>query len=335
MAAAIIGFLAPLAELGISQAVIQAKHFSISQMATLVWVGFGLGLLLIVGVWLAAEAIGQWYGRSEIGGLLCLMSIILLVTPFGVQQGGLMIRNFRFDWVARIEVGATLAGFVLLVVLLWQGWGAWAMAASFVLKTVCATIACVVYSYKQYPLRLFQLAPFREVWPLIRFGTLDLGARWADFLANYLDKLIIGRWLGVTALGYYQVAFSLFILPTARLGHIITRVSYPLFVQLKAQAESLQPYFERVAKDVILVLYPVYLGIFLFAHEIILVLFGADWTTAAPVLKILAIAGFVRTLKCGIPTIDQRYWSPGPDGRLDVGLGTFVGRHIDFIPFNY
>ncbi len=310
LAATFMGFLAPLAEAGISQAVIQAKTVRQEQLAALAWVSFGLGAVILLLLGMVSGPLGRWYGRPDLEGLLPLLGLSLLVTPFGTIQGGLIVRDFRFQLVAQIEVGVYLAGFLLLIGLLALGWGVWAMAWSYVLRNSLAALVCLWLTRRQYPVGWFRVSSLRDVWPLLRFGTFDLSARWADFFANYLDKLIIGKWLGATALGYYHLAFSLFVLPTARLGYVITRVSYPVFARVRDNAAQLQACFQQAAQDVILLLFPVYLGQALFADELIRLLYGPEWLAAAPVLVAFSVAGLVRTLNAVFPQLTKGIGKP-------------------------
>ena len=310
LAAAFMGFLAPLAEAGISQAVIQTKTWRSEQLATLAWVSFGLGLLVLLILCLVAPSIAAWYGRPDLSGLLPLMALPLLLTPFAAAQGGLLVRDFRFDLAAKIEVGAFLFSFLVLVLFLVLGWGVWAMALSFVGRTAVAALACWWLTRRKYPVNWLKPASWKSVWPMLRFGSLDLSARWADYLANYLDKLIVGKWLGAEALGFYHIAFSLCVLPTARLGYVVTRVSYPVFAKVRADAAQLQKYFQSIAQDVLLVLIPVYLGMALFSQEIIWLLYGADWLAAAPLLLAFSIGGLVRSLNAVFPQLTKAIGKP-------------------------
>ncbi len=310
LAATFMGFLAPLAEAGMSQAVVQARSLRSEQMATLAWVGFALGAAILGLLFLGAPAVSRWYERPDLAGLLPLLGLTLLITPFGAQQGGLLVRDFRFDLAARIEVGAALTGFALLVVLLMMGWGVWAMALSFVLRNSMAALACLWVARRHYPVNWFKTSALRDVWPLIRFGSLDLSARWADFLANYLDKLIVGKWLGATALGYYNLAFSLSVLPTARIGYVVTRVLYPVFAKMRNDPSALQFYYQRAGQELSLLLFPVYIGLGLFSRELILLLYGAAWLPAAPLLIAFSVAGLIRSLNAVSPQLTKGIGKP-------------------------
>lgn len=310
LAAAFMGFLTPLAEAGLSQAVVQAEAVDPRQLATLAWLNLAVAVLALGVVTWVSPWIAGWYGRPDLAGLLPLMGLALLAMPFGASPAGMLVRAFRFAAVARIEMAAATAGFLVLAVLAACGWGAWAMATGFLVRQTALALANLWAMQAHTKIDWWRPASLRSVGTLVRFGSYDLAARWADFLANYLDKLIVGKWLGATALGYYQLAFSLLVLPTARLGYLFTRVSYPVFARLRGSALAMEAFFQRTAMDLTGLLYPVYLGMLLFAGEIIRVLYGPAWLPAVPLLQAFAIAGWVRTLNAVFPPLTKGIGHP-------------------------
>lgn len=303
LAATFISFLTPVAEAGLSQAVVQAERIHPRQLAALAWVNWGLGAFIFIVLWLAGPTLAGWFGRSDLPGLLLLMGASLLVTPFGAQYSGLMSREMRFDQSAKIEVVSWAVSFVGTVWLAWQGWGAWAMAVGFLLRNMVGTFGCVWAGSQIIAINLFKTSSLREVAPMLRFGFFELSSRWADFFSNYLDKLIVAKWLGVAALGYYNLAFTFLMLPTARLGYVVTRVAFPVFAKVRHDRLQLQSFFERSAREVILLLFPIYLAMALFSKEIVLLFFGENWLPAAPLFVALGLAGLVRTLCAPFPQL--------------------------------
>ncbi len=354
LAATVVGFLAPLAEPGLGQAVVQARDLRREHVAALTWVGFIFGSIVFLFVWAGSDWVAAWYARPALAGLLPLMGVSLLLTPFGAQHSGLLVRDMRFDATARIEVAAAAASLCAVTVLAFAGWGVWAMAWGFLVRNILTTLGNWWAARRILPLRADSFSrrfrrfsqinltknlrksaksagdkplinrekevgdkeaasfktTLREIRPMLRFGVFDLGARWVDFLANYLDKLIIGKWLGAGELGYYHIAFTLCVLPTARIGTVVTRVTFPVFAKMQQQHVQLQAFFQRAAQEVTLLLFPVYAGLALFARELITLLYGHDWLPATPLLTIFAIAGLVRTLNAVFPHLTKGIGKP-------------------------
>ena len=303
LAATVIGFLSPLAEAGLSQAIVQARQTSSAMLATLAWINLALGTLLFGLLWALGPLLAGFYARPDLAGLLLVQGLALLLTPFGEQQAALLTRALRFRALAVIEIAAWSGALLCTVALAAQGWGPWAMALGFVLRCALATAGYLLAAHSLQPVNLLKTSSLRSVWPYLRFGFFDLSARWADFLANYLDKLIVGKWLGTTALGYYQLAFTLLLLPTARLGYMITRVTFPMYALLRTDITRIQDIFKRTATQALLLLLPVYAGIALFSVEIVQLCFGSDWRPAAPLLVIFSVAGLVRTVAVPFPEL--------------------------------
>jgi len=310
LAAVLVGFLVPLAEAGLSQAVVQAREVRTEQLAALVWVNFGVGLGVFLLVLLGGPVLAHWYARPELAGLLTLMGVSLLITPFGVVQGAWLVRTMRFDIVARIEIFSWIGSSLAVVALAGQGWGPWAMAVGFLLRNGLATGACLWVSQLDLRLHSLKTKHFGEIRPLLRFGLLDLGSRWADYLANSLDKLVVGKMLGAEALGWYNLAFTFLMLPTARLGYIITRTTFPIYAQVQGDPVQVQAFFGRAARQLVLVLFPVYAGMVLFSEEIVRLFFGAAWLPAAPLFVAFGVAGLVRTLSAPFPEMIKGIGKP-------------------------
>ena len=299
----VTAFLLPLAEAGLGQAVIQAKELDGRQVAVLGWLNFGIGLVIFLGYCAGASWFERWYHLPESANLLIFMAFPLLFTPFATQYGGLLIRHIRFDLSAQLEGLATVLSFVVMLLLALRGHGAWAMAWGYMVKIIFSCIGSWWYGRQYLKVEWLRPAPLHTAVGLVRVGILDLSARWADIAVNYVDKLMIGKWLGPVALGYYNQAFVLYLIPITRLGSVVTKVVFPVTARMQTDMPGVQAFFERSSKQLILLLFPIYFGMALFSREIITVLYGETWAPAAPVLTILSLAGLVRTCATLIPQV--------------------------------
>lgn len=310
LAATFIGVLTPMAEAGLSQAVVSSRTLNSRQFGALFRINFGICLAAIAGLFLTGSSIAAWYERPALAGLLPLMGMALLFTPLGAQYGALLSREMRFDDAAKIQVGSGGAGFLLVAFLAWNGWGPWAMAWGFVVRSALASLGCWWVARDVFSLSWKETSSWKELRPLLRFGLFDLSARWADFLANWLDKLIVGKWLGAATLGFYNLAFTIGTIPTARIGYVVTRVSFPLFAKAGDNMDLREQIFQKTTRNVVLILYPAYLTMFLFAEELIRLLYGANWQPAVPLLQAFGAAGLIRTLAAGFPQLTRGIGKP-------------------------
>jgi O-antigen/teichoic acid export membrane protein len=311
LAAAAVGILAPVAEAGLGQAIVQSQQVTARQIAAVTWLNWGLSLFFFAILSICAPQLSAWFGSREAGGLAVLMGASMLTNPLGAAYGGLLTKKMRFHVIARIEIGAAAVSFLTTAALLGVGWGAWAMAWGFLVRNVVATLGCVVAGRDLAKIRIFvffttkghkrtqrgvYLADFRSVVPLLRFGAYETGGRWTDFLFSQSDKLLVAKLLGLAALGHYHLAHTFLLLPAARIGAVLARVAFPAYALPKSRREQNQAVFDRFARQTVLLLFPLYLGIALISPEALRLFLRADWAPAAELVWPFACIGLLHSL---------------------------------------
>jgi O-antigen/teichoic acid export membrane protein len=106
----------------------------------------------------------------------------------------------------------------------------------------------------------------------------------------------VGRILGTTSLGLYQVAYKISSLPISEVADVAARVTFPVYMKISENRKRLKGAFYKTLLAVSVLVIPFGLIIFFFSREIILVILGTQWLEAAPVLKALSIYGIIRAL---------------------------------------
>ena len=148
----------------------------------------------------------------------------------------------------------------------------------------------VVTSYAMWPRRprlTFSSSSFGR---LFTFAKWIQGTRVLMFIGLNLDNFIVGKFLGASALGIYQVAFRLGELPVSTLGRAAARVTLPLLASLRSNRQLLRTELGRIAGAVTGVTTAFALIIAVAANPIVRILLGEKWLSAVPVLRVLAVA---------------------------------------------
>ena len=123
-------------------------------------------------------------------------------------------REMRFRWLATRDVVSFGAGYFLFgVIPALLGYGVWSLVAANLATAAFKTTFLLIY----YPPKslLFHKKAFRE---LLAFGGGHTIARIANFTALQGDNFIVGRFLGMAALGIYGRAYQLTGIPASVLG---------------------------------------------------------------------------------------------------------------------
>jgi PST family polysaccharide transporter len=103
-----------------------------------------------------------------------------------------------------------------------------------------------------------------------------------------IDKVLVGEYLGATALGIYGRAYQLVNLPSEQLVHAIGAVAMPALSRLQADPGGLHRAFLRMYSVTLATIVPVTMMCGVFAEEIVRIMFGPKWGDATPVVQLLA-----------------------------------------------
>jgi PST family polysaccharide transporter len=120
--------------------------------------------------------------------------------------------------------------------------------------------------------------------------------RLLDYTANSVDNLVVGRVLGVTALGFYDKAFMTMSKVLVRMNRGGPLVSFRVFAIIHEEPDRFRRAYRKVVLAISLVSYPVLFGLSAAATEVIGVLYGERWLPAKTAFQILCIAGSLKVI---------------------------------------
>ncbi|PYQ02059.1 MAG: hypothetical protein DMF82_17295, partial [Acidobacteria bacterium] len=249
----------------------------------------GVGLAAIIAA--VAPLWARFFDAPGAADVIRLAALVPLLRAF-VNPAVVYLRkevDFRREVLWRLS-GVT-AGLVVAIpaALAWRN--VWALVSSVVAAQAVET-ACS-YLIEPYRPRLRpDPAQMRE---LFRLGRWFFWANVVSFVGLQLDSLGVGKILGATALGFYQMAHQLAFLPASQLGTHVQGVIFPAFSKLAAEVDLRRALFRTltlVASAVI----PVAFFMTLFADPVVVLVLSQKWRPIAPVVKALAWAGAAAAL---------------------------------------
>lgn len=288
----LLGLSLIVVDAGISNAIIHKKEISHVQLSSLYWLTVGCGILLFGAMFATAPWIAVYYNQPMLGELIRIMSFSFLVLPLGQQYRFLLQKQFCFNVIAKVEVVASLASFVLAVVLAYLNFGVYSLVYSAFLRVVLVSLLFFVRGLRIH--RPSFILRFGDIKEFIRFGLFQVGENFINYFNTQLDIIIIGKLLGANVLGVYSLAKTLVMRPAQVINPIITRVTFPVMASVQSRIRALKVIYLKTIKYVSLINFPVYVLMAVFAKETVLILFGPAWLEAVPILRILSVFGLVR-----------------------------------------
>lgn len=131
---------------------------------------------------------------------------------------------------------------------------------------------------------------------IVKFSSKIIFARGFESVINRLDSILLGAFFGITSLGFYTQAKYIVNIPEQINGVISSRISLPILSEIKKDNEKLLNAFHSIFYILIRMLLFGSIWFFLFADQIVLVLFGDEWIPTIPLLKAIALLPFFASI---------------------------------------
>ncbi|WP_078550024.1 teichuronic acid biosynthesis protein TuaB [Litchfieldia alkalitelluris] len=290
----IIIFAQIVIDLGLGSAVIQKQDVTNKTLSTLFWLNIFVGLVIFLTLFLTGPIISLFFQQPELTNVIRLVAVIFLIAPVGQQCQYLLQKHLRFDQLGGIEVSWTIISFIVLLVLLKLVSPIYAFAISQIAfyggKGICYFLS---YQKTWKPTFDFDLKESRE---LLAFGGYQLLSRLVNRIGSNLDVIIIGKFMGVEALGIYNLAYQIITIPVLKINPIITKVAFPLFSKNQQDHHQLTTGYLHMTKLLSIASFPILCGLISVTQEFVTLFFGRRWLVAVPVIQVMAIVGILRVL---------------------------------------
>lgn len=292
IATLILSFLEIFTETGINVFLIQEKGH-IKEYVNSAWVvSIVRGIVLALIIFFSASAISVFFNSSEAHSIIALIGFVPLIRGFinpaivTYQKELLFHKEFLFRF---------LLFFIDVVISIVVGFLT-RNAIAFVYGLIASAIIEVMLSYILFSIRPQIQLEIKKVKYIIRRGWWVTMTGIFSYFADNGDNLIVGKILGSSALGIYQVAYKFSTLPISEITNVVNQVIFPVFSRFSEDKERLLKAFLKVTLFGSLGALVLGGGIFVFAEPIILIFMGKQWVAAIPAIQVLAIYGILRTM---------------------------------------
>jgi O-antigen/teichoic acid export membrane protein len=325
IAMAVMKALEYLTETGFSAALIQ-RAGDIRPYLDTAWSAQIVRSIVLAGATVAAAPACAWFfDNPDATPIIRAIAVVVVLRGFINPAVVHLRRDLDFQRVVLWQMSGMVAGLAVGVGLALVTPGVWAL----VLSIIAAQLAETVASYGVIPYRPRLAFDVRRARELIRFGKWIFWANVITFLGLYADSAAVGKLLGTSALGLYQMAYTVAMVPTALIGAHVRSVMFPAFSRIAERGDSRRP-FLLTLQALSSVVVPLGAFVTVFATPIVRLMLGEQWLAIAPALAILVWAG-VATALSGIANSLFRA-SARPDLEVKLALGQIVLWALLFYP---
>lgn len=321
-------FLVFFGELGLGAALIQREALEEGHITAVFWLSGGMGLLLTLAVLALAPALAWFYGEPRLQLLAMLLAGQLGLTALQTVPMALLNRAMDFRRLAIAELCGIGAGGSVALVLTLKGAGVLSLAGQ-VVTTALVTAVALWANVPWRPHGGWRKSHLHDLWPYS--GNL-LGFTAISYWSRNADNLLVGKFLGATALGFYDRAYSVMLLPLSQVAQMLGRVMFPALTRIQEDKRRVKQVYLQGVSLVALITFPMMLGLMVLTDHFVLALYGSQWTAVIPLLRILSFVGLLQSITTTTGWIYQSQgrtdwlfrWGLAQNGLFLVGFVTAV-----------
>lgn len=277
-------------ELGLRHALVQRLELRAAHVRVALTLSVLLGGAIWALVWATSPLLSSLFNLPELSAVLPVLAASFFIRMLTVGDV-LLQRDLRLRQLSIIEVASYALGYgVVAVTLALRGWGVWAMVIGHI--GYAATRTLILWFYRPHPWR-----PSLERGPLVQLVTFGGGrtlAEMAEFVAVQGPNVVVSRWLGATALGFYGRAYQLMSMPSQVLSWAMQKALFPSMASVQTDSARLRSAYTTGIAMIALATLPLSVLAILVSPELILVLLGSNWMPLRSALDILLIGMLFR-----------------------------------------
>lgn len=309
MVAAVTGFILVFKDMGLSMATVQKAEINHSQISTLFWINVAISLALTLITIALAPVIVWFFKEPRLMWVTVALASAFIFGGLTIQHQALLRRQMRFLALVTVDICAMAIGITTAIVCAWAGMGYWSLVL--MQLTMPLSMAVGVWIASGWLPGL----PVRRsgVRSMLGFGGYLTGFGVVNYFARNLDKILLGRFWGPQSVGFYTKAYSLLLLPIGQITAPITAVAVPALSRLQKEPERFRDYYLKGIKLIAYATMPLVVAMGVLSGEIIRLVLGEQWLSAAPIFMILAVAALLQPVGA---TVGWIYVSLGQSRRM-------------------
>lgn len=277
---------------GFGAALIQRQCVTEKDASSIFYFNILVGVIAAVCLCGLAPWVADFYEQPVLTPLLRVMSIVLVINAFGLVQNMLLVKALDFRTQTKVALIASLLSGMIGMGMAYRGFGVWSLAAQQLSGVAFRTALLWIFSHWR-PAWLFSMQSLRE---MFGFGSKLLCSGLLNTIFDNIYIIVIGKLFSPADLGYFTRANNVQQLPSYTLSGMVAGVTFPVFSTIQDDPERLKRGVKRALTTLVLMNFPLMIGLAVVARPLVLVLLTDKWAPCIPYLQLLCLVGLMYPL---------------------------------------
>lgn len=292
IATILIYYANALTNFGLGQALVQRQEISDEHVNSVFTIDFSVSAVLAGSVYFLAPLIADFFRSPESRAVIEVMSLVFVITAVHDLPHALLRRNLEYRVIAVVDTTKETAVLIISLALALLGFKYWSIVWGQLIPAAFAAL----YLWAHNPRKPRLMVSIGAVKELTNFGMWSFARSQIYFLATRVDRLIVGRSLGVSALGIYDKAKSFSQMPYEALSTNISTVLFSSVSRMQCDDRELGRILLKGLLVTSLLSAPLYCGLFLVGPTFVPVVLGGKWNAMVRPLQVMCAAGVFASL---------------------------------------
>lgn len=254
----------------------------------------------------SAPYIALFFDNMAVEPIVQVLALTFFISSFGTVPSMLLEKELEFKKKVVPETVPMIGYAFVAIWLAMNGYGVWSLVyGQIVSAMLTAGLVWLVFDWR--PTFKFDRKVARV---LFDYGKHIMGASLIIFLVTNVDDAIVGRVLGMEALGFYTLAYTISNLPATQITNLVGRVMFPLYSKLQDDQNALKSAYLKTFQYVTMLSIPAAFGIFVIAPNFVEIVLGDKWIPSVVPMQILCIFGLIRSVVAPMGNVFQAVGKP-------------------------
>lgn len=271
---------------GFSAALIQKNNRGPEDYSTAFISNVASAIFIYVLLFSFSDKIAEFYGVPELNTLSKVYFIVLILDSLTLTLNVKLTVELNFKLLTKIRVASTVLSALVAISLAINGCGVWSIIFQGLMFSFTRLLFLV---YFVEPISIIKFSK-KSFYQLFSFGSKLLVTNIISVFSNNLQSVLIGRFLGVTDVGYYTQGVKASSVASGTLTEITHTVTYPVLAKMQNEHERMIIAYRKVIQMTAFITFPLMVLLALLAEPLVKIFFTDKWLPVVPIIEYLSLA---------------------------------------------
>lgn len=301
-----LGMLEGLTNMGFREALVQRKGDLGKHLDTVWTISIIRGLVLFLTIFILAPLVARFFENPKASSVIRVVSLSLFFSGF-INIGVIyFLKELDFRKQFIYDLSGTLTNVLVALPLAYVIGSVWALVFGLLSSSLTTAIA----SYIVHPYRPSLRFNLDRVKDLVNYGKWITVSQILLVLLGRADSIFVGKILGTTTLGFYQLAYKFPTIPVTEITTAAYQLTFPVYSKLQDNIERLRRGYLTTLRFISFISAPLAAGMFIMVPDFVRVFLGDKWTPAVSCMQVFCLYSFASSISANTGPLFQAVGRP-------------------------